>query len=57
MNGSSLAVVRRKLIDASDHAGAAFSAFTDRERERHVCELIDALRIAAKAAGFRLVVR
>lgn len=57
MNGSTLVVMRRKLLDASDHAGAAFSAMTDREKERHLAEMLDAMRIAARAAGLRLISR
>lgn len=57
MNASTLVVMRRKLLDASDAAEAAFSAMTDREKERHECKMLDALRIAARAAGLRLVSR
>lgn len=54
MNGSTLSILRRHLIDAADAAGAAASAFTDREKERYAAEMYFALRAAAIAAGFKL---
>ena len=49
MKAVTLVVMRRKLLDAYDHAGAAYSAMTDKEKERHVFEMLDAMSIAARA--------
>ena len=57
MKATTLVVMRRKLLDAHDHAGAAYSAMTDKEKERHVFEMLDAMSIAARAAGYRLTKR
>ena len=48
MKAVTLVVMRRKLLDAYDHAGAAYSAMTDKEKERHVFEMLDAMSIAAR---------
>lgn len=56
MKAVTLVVMRRKLLDAYDHAGAAYSAMTDK-KERHVFEMLDAMSIAARAAGYRLTKR
>lgn len=55
MNKSDLSIARRKMNLAADHAAIAFHADDSDERKRHEVQMIEAIEIAARVIGFRLV--